>query len=171
MKHKLVIGFFILAISSVCTAQRYKSGDYLVNTNIDKFVGTWKWQSGNDIVIIKLKKVKYLFPIAGFFQDQLFGAHSYIQNGVVIESTLDEFDLLGPDRMGSILLYNVASDPPDYVEGTILDITKGQKGVKLILTYVAGSTPQAIWTTGPHPHRSYDQAGFTLPRDIALVKQ
>lgn len=41
-----------------------------VNNTFDKFVGTWKWTNGNEILIFKLSKItqKY-FPETKMFED------------------------------------------------------------------------------------------------------
>ena len=60
---------------------------------INKYSGTWKYQSGNTEIIFKLKKEEhYQLSSNTNFSDLLVGEYQYIENGLEIANTLAQFD-------------------------------------------------------------------------------
>lgn len=159
---------FILQISSA--QSQWTPGSYKTNSNIDKFVGTWQWTSGSDVLTIKFVKIKYLNP-SDYYEDLLFGCHEYIQNGTVVESSMANFNLLSPIKKGSITLYNDLDLGVNNATGTIRDITKKKDG-HLMLEYIAGTPPQLQWTLKTYEGGTINTPyGLTLPRTLILTKQ
>lgn len=167
----LILLISTLFIFSCSRAQIPQAGQYYQNSDIDKFVGTWKWQSGSDIVILKLKKVKVYNEKPGFHHDMLRGSHSYVQNGVTIESTLADFDIVGDNRRGTVSLYHEDGHNTNNVTGTYMDQTKG-KYVKMDLEFIPGTPAQINMQLSPTKRIIYNKpVGITLPRNVTLIKQ
>lgn len=60
------------------------NGAYIKDTQgyLDKFVGTWKYTSGNEeftLKILKAEYVKYDF----YWKDKLYGGYKYVKDGIV----------------------------------------------------------------------------------------
>lgn len=163
---------YFLIILNISFGQVPNQGDYITNSNIDKFEGTWKWTLGNDEVIIKLKKVKFLNSSPAYYDDVLLGCHTYIKNGIVVESSMGDFDLLGPGRKGTIYLWNIPEESSTKVIGSLKDISKDKDG-KLTFEYINGSSPQIQWTLNTYEGLVIQPipAGLTLPQSIILIKQ
>ncbi|MCX7551611.1 DUF6705 family protein [Xanthomarina sp. F2636L] len=95
MKHIFILFSIISCLS--CKAQsplfmadpELPAGTYYkdMNNDMDKFVGTWKWDNGNSSWTITLEKVEY-FLIGGYYRDILIGEYQYIENGDLIINTL-----------------------------------------------------------------------------------
>ena len=59
---------------------------------LDQFVGTWKYQNGQEEFLIKLKK-ETMYAFSDHFEDQLYGEYSYTNpNGVNLINTLSQID-------------------------------------------------------------------------------
>ncbi len=53
-----------------------------INNTFDKYVGTWKYENGNDIVIFEIVKVTQKYdPDYQIFEDYLIGNYSYSNDG------------------------------------------------------------------------------------------
>ena len=66
------------------------NGAYLKDTDnfLDNFIGTWKYQNGNEQFIIEFKKVLH-YNYDTYFKDILVGEYKYIDNsGMIIINTL-----------------------------------------------------------------------------------
>ncbi|BAO75848.1 hypothetical protein WPG_1618 [Winogradskyella sp. PG-2] len=64
-----------------------------VNNEFDKFVGEWKYLSGNTEINFKLKKEEhYRISNETNYEDLLVGEYQYIKNGIEKINTLSDFD-------------------------------------------------------------------------------
>ncbi|WBX95921.1 DUF6705 family protein [Chryseobacterium gambrini] len=103
MKNTILLLLFLVIVS--CKAQiipmnndhvEIPDGAYLKDTEnfLDKFIGTWKYQNGNEqFTIILKKKLKYNFD--GYYSDILYGEYKYINpSGQIVINTLDKIDLI-----------------------------------------------------------------------------
>lgn len=175
----IIVSFFFL----ICkiNSQIPQDNHTYTDNYIDKFIGSWTWSAGDDTVKLKFKK--FLVSIPGFtnsYWDRLIGCHGYTQNGVSVESTLQQYDSLQYyeifPNIASIILYRFADDDTAYVGGTMKDITTN-KSVHIELLYRGGS-PEMIemklsyreGVTASFPGRPYIP-GFTLPQNIILTKE
>ena len=170
---KTILIFIFITLTLFGFTQPPPNGSYVINNDINKFVGTWKYKNGNDIFIIKLIKVKFDFK--DYFEDILIGSHEYIKNGVQVESSLDNFNLLPTNhKQRNVFLHKVdATYSPDCVVGLIKEITKN-KFLTLQLTYISKATPELIWKSdlpeGVYTDPNF-QLGHTLPKNLVLIKQ
>jgi len=94
-------------------------GSYLkdLNNELNKFVGTWKYENGNtSFTIIFQKKVQVYND--EWYEDMLIGEYKYVDNGVEIVNLLD--------RLNNPILNN----PSNYYEFNITGNTILKKGQK-----------------------------------------
>jgi hypothetical protein len=171
MKTFIIAAFTFLSLSS--NAQIFpNAGEYLTDNTLDKFIGTWRWINNNDTIIIKLKKIKVLYP-DGYHMDMLAGAHMYTKNGLSCENYLSRFDSISPIKVGTVRLagkpYGTNSNK---IKGGLKDNTK-HKWVELRLEYNSTTPPQIIWHLEPYEGTILPPKleGQTLPKDIILIKQ
>lgn len=92
MKFLLNIKLVLFALMSMITNAQNdypKDGDNIKDFDLDKFVGTWVWEKGNDRLVLIIKKENVLLPIGQNIRaDVLYGFHQYSKNGNVLENTL-----------------------------------------------------------------------------------
>lgn len=169
----ILLGLLSFLLLGCCVAQPPTPGSYVTNNNIDKFVGTWKWVSGNDEIIFKLAKFRH--TVTNYDEDIILGSHSYIQNGNLIESSLDKFNNLGNNHKDrSIYAWNDPTVSQNKIEGAIKDISK-HKDLEIIMEYISGSSPAQVMVTLSYKHQTLtkdnQQPGMTLPATFTLIKQ
>lgn len=167
----LCIVFFLQNIKSI--SQPFEDSTYYAENYINKFEGTWKWVNGNDEIIIKLKKFRHSFST--YDEDILLGSHSYSQNGVIIESSLNDFDAIPSDhKKRSVFLWNDPTESINKTIGVIKDLSK-HTSFYTHLEYVVGANPEQLvvqikdkneFLTKPE-----QQLGNTLPTSFILTKQ
>lgn len=105
MKIKIAIGFIL--VTSFAFAQRIialeneksdgiKPDTYYkdINNNLNKFVGTWKWQNNatnpTRILEITFSKLEHQGIITGFTSDILLSKFRYIENGITVYDTYND---------------------------------------------------------------------------------
>jgi hypothetical protein len=59
-----------------------------VDNDFNKFEGTWKWESGNNLLAFSLKKLVNINDGHGYTYDILIGEYHYIENGIEKVNTL-----------------------------------------------------------------------------------
>ncbi|MDY8138903.1 DUF6705 family protein [Aquimarina sp. 2201CG5-10] len=67
-----------------------RSSDYYykdINGVLDKFVGTWRYQSPIELFEITFTKVSQIRTGMGYYKDELYSRYKYIKNGQVIYDT------------------------------------------------------------------------------------
>jgi len=148
MKNIITIVFLIISFYS-CKAQNiilplgspdfHMNPNYYlkdINNNLDKFVGVWKYQNGNEQLILDIRKeVHYLLDNNGPYEDLLVGEYKYIDaDGVLRVDTLYKFNDTtikgdGHTIVGSFYHYNegwvrlLIGDPIDQYAGGNLKIS------------------------------------------------
>jgi hypothetical protein len=177
---KALFTTFVLTLAfQSLLAQRPQANTHITNNYINKFAGLWRWVSGNDTVDIKIAKIQFQYdrpPAAS--ADRLVGCHRYVKNGVLVESSMDKFDSVATNFhwKNTLFAWNMDDMDTAKAEGLFKDISKHKKGA-LFLDYVDMATPQLVWklenTAGlaAVPDGSSFDYGFTLPRNMILVKQ
>jgi hypothetical protein len=168
----IVMLFGLMILSLFANAQIPDKGSYVTNTDIDKFEGTWKWEQNGEEIVIKLKKVKHLFT-SGYYEDVLVGCHSYSRNGIIIESSMNDFNdaIQFNHRKRTLLCWGVANNS-NLVQCRIWDITR-KKSLELRLTYLGGLPLEIKWELerGTDVISPPAQIGETMPLSITLIKQ
>lgn len=116
---KYILKFFLLVVCLSCKAQTivplannhsdlyHKPNTYTkdVDNEFGKYEGTWKYQNGNTILIIKLqKKVFDYFAEKNYYEDLIIGEYAYIVNGTELINTLNKLNVPQPST-GSYDIY------------------------------------------------------------------
>ena len=175
---KLIVSIIICLSFGKSFGQVPDDGSVLSKPELDKFVGTWKWNNGgpSDEVTVMLKKVSFHFTgQADYYEDILVGGFKYVQNGATIEDNLSDFSTLGPVSNAPIVIYQWRTG--DIVFGFLHDATK-HKSEELRLVYNNAATPYMFWELhipeggyGIYPSRPAPGLSVTLPESITLSKQ
>lgn len=156
--------FLILVF--ICAKNSYTQIRY--NPELDKFVGTWKWMSGTDTVIVILEKQVQNMPTKNNLE-LIVGWHKYVKNGQVVESSLQHagLNINGEDSYnGSDLRITLrgntrAQIPKRLWFYTFWDLTLHKRSY-VYLTLLPNSTTQASWNL---------RGQSVLPSDLVLTKQ
>ncbi|WP_415224628.1 DUF6705 family protein [Psychroserpens sp.] len=102
-KHIILITLFTIVLSS-CKAQNaplYRADPDLpegthykdLDNDLNDFVGTWKWQNNDSIVIIKFQKWEDIYDSDyNQYEDYLVGAYKFTVNGTIIEDNLSQLN-------------------------------------------------------------------------------
>jgi hypothetical protein len=169
---KKILFLLSILISLKSFSQIPPEGSYTQNLELDKFVGTWIWTSGNDTmkIVLQKQKVHYKTPF-NFDRDQLLGWHSYKKNGVLIESCLQfAGQLFGTSPLS---LYGSTTNPRQIRFTSFKDITKNKRSDRLFFTMLRNSTTQAQWKLEESHGMRYGTPnyGFTVPTNVIFTKQ
>lgn len=162
MKYVLLILSFVISFTAFSQVQ--------TDPDSDKFIGTWKWVSGSDSLILHLYKqaVHYPAPL-NYDVENIIGWHKYVKNGIVTKSSIQYSGQPYLNGHSTIFAWNQS---PIKLYGTFEDISKN-KECDLYLTMTDNTYTQLIWKImeprGLRP--SGFQYGFTLPVNLTLLKQ
>lgn len=101
MKHTNLITILLFVISySSCKAQtvplyrmnpELPEGTYFkdLDNDLDKFEGTWKWQSNDSIITITLQKKEYVHDIDyNQYEDYIVGEYKFTVNSIIVQDYL-----------------------------------------------------------------------------------
>lgn len=174
MKHIFLVVFIFLSLSGKAQPP-HPAGTYTTHPELNEFIGTWRWTSGTDTVILVLKKqMIYYPPIMDYNEERLVGWHKYVKNGVVIESDLQSVGvqwLWGHVWESQASLFGAGNGLHKIYFTTFKDYTIHKKA-EMRFEMLPGSTTQAKWelrnTRGLKPWNfNYD---LTLPKDLILTK-
>lgn len=173
MRNKLFILLLILAIGKLSFSQTPSNpGDYVVDNNIDKFVGTWMNISNGQQVIITLKKVKYYFPAPlNFYEDVLIGCYQYSQNNIVVESSLKYIN--SPDLNQHFTVFGKTSETNSFIaDMQFIDANKKKTG-QLTLTINSSNQGQLNWKLAETPgvKIGVPNYGFAVPLNLTMLAQ
>ncbi len=77
-----------------------------IDNDFDPYIGTWKWENGNNSLEIIFNKVIHNDEGHGDFSDNLVGEYKYIENGVVLVNSFPQLMLDVPGEVPNIELHN-----------------------------------------------------------------
>ncbi|RCU43354.1 hypothetical protein EIZ47_04040 [Chryseobacterium lacus] len=153
-------------------------GDNLLNAELNKYVGTWKWESNGTSLTIVFKKVNAKVPVTmNLYADILFGYHQYKVNNTIVEDSLPFINATFNQKKYTIITFGTQPNLPpnrisvgfnhpsknksvqgefEYIDANHIKIVslKNYQGIKVNLP---GQPP-------------YDNT-ITLPQNIILTKQ
>lgn len=167
----------IVDCSTGDTVMDAPSGTYIkdIHNTFAPFLGTWKYQNGNEILIIKLEKVtKYYYPEYGNYKDFIKGNYSYSTNGnlTYITNTIVSNNLIDDPNGNSFF----SSRPiTNFIDCSFKDEVNPKpadakftflpnSSTELELKIVARSRGYIYPEVAPTP-------GFSIPNNIILIKQ
>ena len=176
MKYLVVILFTFSFSVSHCQPP---AGSTNYKPELDKFIGTWKWNdnSGSEL-ILKLKKVMYFEnQNGGYYKEILLSCHRYVQNGIVVEDNLSIFPNLLQYETGNGSTIFSSSINTNTLKGLFKDaLLNKYERVRLIYNTTT-SSPTLTWklTNRESTYRigidPVPNDNTTLPKDLILVKQ
>ncbi|MDE5429496.1 DUF6705 family protein [Elizabethkingia meningoseptica] len=172
-----VICIVLLSVKMMAQDSLSKDIVYTPDKDIDKFIGTWLWKSGDSSLLFVLKKEEKvkLVPTMNVQIDIIYGFHKYIRDGVIIEDSLPYINTAYKEKK-STLLGSSDNANPNVLTGGITHLSK-DKSVKYEIQYLDNDHIKII--------KIYDYEGFrvnspgtkpydtsiSLPQNIVLVKQ
>ena len=153
-------------------------GSYLkdINHTFDPFLGIWKYQNGNQILIIKLEKVEMYFDNdSGIFEDFIKGNYSYSTDGGItyVVNTIQQN--LGNNEPNINSMYSCMPRNSSTIFFRFTDVIYN-KNAWANFTFQSGNFNQIhlklqnkgggyIYpATPPNP-------AFCIPNDVVLIKQ
>ena len=184
----IILCFFALStkaqtlvdVNSGVTVMDAPSGTYIsdLNNTFTPFLGTWKYQNGNEILVVVLEKVtQYYYPEFGNYDDFIKGNYSYSTNGGLTYITNTIFSNLSVDEPNSNSFYSPGpgSDTPDELDMSFKDQIYN-KSCDALFKFLPASTTQMTMKlsnrgrgyilpeTPPNPN-------FSIPNNVVLTKQ
>lgn len=167
---KVILIFLLSLLTTLLLAQ--DSQDY--------YVGTWKWESADSEILVKLKIYNYNSKWAPNAQyTMLVGAYSYKKNGVVLADSLDELE----KNYSSWIKYPIAIW--DIKEIGIRDylLKNGYGSLKYIhgsstIQHISSNPDKIKWILVDDAHsgdiiadpKLIEPQGISLPKEIVLTK-
>lgn len=152
-------------------------GTYIkdINNTFTPYLGTWKYQNGNEILIVKLEKVtKYYDSKYSSYEDHIKGNYSYTTNSgaTYVTNTIISNQSNTDPNINSLY---APSPYPTNLNTSFKDEVH-QKRCDAIFTFLAGSTTQM---TLKLKNRSmgyiYPEVppnpAFSIPNNVVLTKQ
>jgi hypothetical protein len=177
---RIFSAFCLLIISGSVAFSQFEDGEYIQVPELDKYVGTWQWQSGDSVLTIKLAKTilnfkQYMQQSGGdgpdVNKDALIGWHEFRIGSTVKQSSLSSensiYDYSNVNQ--TILLWLVSGTDSEEVpfeflrvaffRDTIEDVILNQGSFELL------EHNQAILSMGG------DRDGkFSLPKELVMTK-
>ena len=183
-KFKNIILCIAICIINLNIANAQNAGKYYKDDEIDKYLGTWEWQNGNEKFTLIITKQKLLFDLVdeNFYEDYAVCWLSYTKNGQVIESSMDKLNtkvttIRNAHNISGLvgtMMYN------KYLSFGYYDKKLDKAGV-VHLTMLPGKSNEATWELAAKiggdaklvfvsPGDPIDERDYTLPRKMTLKK-
>lgn len=158
--------------------QPYQCSSYTPNTELNKFVGNWKWTSGNNSFEMVLKKEKVFKPLDDdqSCEDIIIGFHKYIKNGTEIESSLQNQNSNYSQKLNSISSWSIVINSIE-LRGGIDNISNYNNPIKFEFEYIDNnhlkikSLENFPGTKIYFPGQTIPGSEINLPQNIILTKQ
>ena len=185
IKTTIIILFFntaiaqnIINVKGTSTRMDVPAGTYLkdIDHTFDPFLGTWKYQNGNEILIIKLEKVEqHLDAEYGTYFDFIKGNYSYSTDGgatYVVNTILQNAGNNDPDINP---IYSCGPTITDTDEMTFYDVIY-QKDARATFTF-QNNNYQQLHLKLDNKSRGYiypetpPSPAFSIPNNVVLTKQ
>ena len=155
------------------------NGTYLkdVDNTFAPFIGTWKYQNGNEILIIKLEKVtQYLYTEYGNYEDFIKGNYSYSIDGGLTYIVDTITTNLGDDNPNTNSLYSSGPNSNTKVGFAFRDVVYDKDNCRATFKFVMGSTTELeLKLTNNFRGYIYPETppnlNFSIPNNVVLVKQ
>lgn len=176
---KKIYGLFILTIILISTVNAQQSD------NLDRYVGTWKYTSGDTIFTIKIAKGTFFNSIFSEYKECILGGYSLKVNGVLVEDyikPLPNLIALGdshPDQnvyitgedgdmsgIGFMFYDQRIKHEAGFAYGELIPMADNKMRWKL-------NEYSAWWISfeGSSEPVEYKEQGFSVPNNIILTKE
>ncbi|WP_407498220.1 DUF6705 family protein [Elizabethkingia anophelis] len=173
----LILVFSLLVYTSMYTQIKNVSpGANNFNNDLNKFIGTWSWISGNDSVVLVLNKENTRpVPTMDIKTDLIYGFHKFIDNGVLKEDSTPFSKTKYNDKKFTVSAMNTTTNG-NVLIGSLIHTSKN-KNVKFEMQYIDSTHLKLIKLENYEGVRvkssgqpDYDPA-ISLPQNITLTKQ
>jgi len=170
----LIFALFMININAQNTLPQ--PGDNILDPYADKFMGTWKWESGNNSLTLIMKKENVLVPFPNnVHADWVIGFHKFVNNGLTIEDTTMFSNTNYNDKKNTIVAGS-KDGYPNILHGGIYHKSKN-KFIEFEIEYI-DSTHIKILSLKNRPGTKITIQGqppfdwsISLPQNIILTKQ
>jgi hypothetical protein len=154
-------------------------GTYIkdIDNTFTKFLGTWKWQESNQILIFKLEKVtKYHYTQFDTYDDFIKGNYSYsTDNGLTyVVNTINQN--IGNDNPETNAMYTGGTNSQEFIKLSYIDALIAKTGCFAEFTFINNSSNQMKFRLF-NPHKGYispevpPSPNFSIPSSGVLTKQ
>lgn len=172
------LGQNIINVDSPNTRMDVPAGTYLkdINHTFDPFLGTWKYQNGNEILVVTLEKVEmYLDTEYSTYYDFIKGNYSYTTDGGATYVVNTIAQNAGNNNPNINSMYSCGPIVPTTINFRYIDIIY-QKNAWATFTFQNSNYQQLhlklenksggyiLPATPPNP-------AFCIPNNVVLIKQ
>ncbi|MGV7106695.1 DUF6705 family protein [Flavobacterium sp. U410] len=169
----------IVDVSNGYTVMDAPRGTYIkdIFDTFTPFLGTWKYQNGNEILIIKLEKVtKYFDAEYGSYEDYIKGNYSYSTDGgaTYVTNTIVANATETNPNINSF--YTSSPMTPQMLYMSFKDNLYQKSGDATFTLLNSFPSPQLTMelegrTRGYLPGETIPPPGFSIPNHVTLTKQ
>lgn len=169
----------IVDVSSDYTVMDAPTGTYIKDMfdTFSPFLGTWKYQNGNEILVVKLEKVNMYFNAEyGNYKDYIKGNYSYsIDGGVTyITNTITTNTTEMDPNINSFYTSSPLTPQTLYMSFKDSQYQKSGDAVfKLLNSFPSPELTMELKgrTRGYLPGETIPPPGFSIPNNVTLIKQ
>ena len=159
--------------------QDLPAGTYIkdINNTFTNFLGTWKWQDGNKILIFKIEKVsEYYHPEFDVYEDFMIGNYSYTEdNGAtyLVNTILQNIGIQNPEL---VPLYTSGPINDYEIKFAFTDVLLNKIYCNANFKFLPNSFTQLSLkllnqTRGYMYPEPTPPVGFSIPNNVVLIKQ
>ena len=173
---KIILSIMLVVfVSNEIFSQNAENVEDHRNDKMNKFEGTWQWQSGDSLFVIILKKNKLSHKDTKGktdILDVLIGWHEFSVNGVIIESSL-QYTEETDNKNTRTLIGGVNASDKLIKRLSFNDLSKSKLG-KASLELLPGEKDLVRWTLKETPGVKVLLPGeepdytFTVPTDVIM---
>lgn len=173
----VILSIIITSLTMNCNAQIPQDGDNILNSNLNKFVGTWNWSSGGKSLQLVLKKENVKLPFGNnIYADRIIGFHKYIDNGAAIENST-QYSSEAFSMQGNSTIYgSTENGNSNKLSGSMTHKSKN-KSVNFEIEYIDATHLKLVKLENREGMKinlpgqpPYDWS-ISLPQNIILTKQ
>jgi hypothetical protein len=167
--------FFLLFIKAQNTEPQ--SGDNILNPELNKFVGTWKWENNGNSLIIVFKNINAKLPVTmDLYADILFGYHQYKVNNTIIEDSLPYLNTTFNQRKYTLITFGTQPNLPANRISVGFSHPSKHKSVQGEFEYIDTNHIKIVSLKNYEgirvmPTGQIFDWSITLPQNIILTKQ
>lgn len=127
-----------MSIKTMSQTLNITSGANNLNTDLDRYVGSWKWEGNGKTFIWVMKKQNIQIPPfdKNIKADIIYGFHKYMEGNTVVENSLEYANTMFGDKKSTIFGDMGVLGTSTTLEGSIKHLTKNRKNVNFIIEYL-----------------------------------
>lgn len=139
--------------------------------NYDFYVGTWKYETANEIFIMKTKKYDYDFMGDHYYI--LVGTFKYVKNGVTL---FDDLNSIQSKTKGALIRLSTFivlpnNQTPNFLNLSFIDPLTGTGNGNSKLSIISTFPAKIQWSLKePEGIVDMDYEGYAIPMEMVLTK-